>query len=66
MKPKTLEVAAKIRAMKVGEVHTITTVRERAQWLRESKTLRDAGVITFRLSSKPLEKGGFSVVAVPL
>jgi hypothetical protein len=62
---KRLTLAARIRAMKIGDTFSVETGGERAKILAVAKTLRDAGVIDFLMHTKPSEKGGFSATAVP-
>lgn len=64
MKTKTLEVAARIRAMKPGDIEVLKNAGERAKWLRESKTLRQAGVIKFQILTRKLGNGEFNAIAV--
>jgi len=62
---KRLTLASRIRKMKIGEVWTLDTPGERAKVLAISKNLRDAGVIDFQITTKPLPKGGFVAIAMP-
>lgn len=57
------ELAARIRAMKAGDTFTVKTNTERITASKAAKTLKQAGVIEFRLVTF-WEGEGFKLVAV--
>ncbi|MDE2105443.1 MAG: hypothetical protein KGL39_49910 [Patescibacteria group bacterium] len=59
-----LNLAQKIKAMKVGHSFTVKTEYERQKATRAAKTLRDAGIINFEIITKADENGGFKVAAI--
>lgn len=59
--------AARIRGMRVGgPVLELENAGERAKALAIAKTLRDAGVIDFVISTKPSVNGSFTAAALPV
>ena len=49
---KTLNLAAKVRALKIGQHFIVKTEKERQAASRAAKSLRDAGVIDFDVVTK--------------
>ncbi len=61
---KTLNIAQKIKALKVGKHFMVKGETERQIASRAAKSLRDAGVIAFDVVTKADEKGNFKVAAI--
>lgn len=59
-----MTIAAKIKAMKVGQNFTVQTETERQTASKDAKTLRRAGVIDFDIVTKAIEGGGWKVSAI--
>ena len=59
-----LNLARKIRNLKVGEGFTVATEAQRQAASRVGKSLKDAGVIEFDVVTKSNDGKGFKVAAI--
>jgi hypothetical protein len=62
-KEKDLSIAQRVRALKVGKHFIVPTASARQAALRVGKSLRDAGVIDFRVVTVP-DGTGFKIAAI--
>jgi len=60
---KDLNIAAKIKALKIGQSFTVKTKSERENVCRIAKNLRDAGAIEFDIVTRE-NSGGYKVAAI--
>ena len=60
---KSLNIAQKIKSMKVGQHFTVATETERQIANREGKTLFRAGVITFQIVTRK-QGDGWKIAAI--
>lgn len=60
---KDIELAQKVRALKVGQQFIVSTERQRQRVCRVAKSLRDSGAINFRVVTRE-ENGLFTVAAI--
>ena len=61
---KEIELAAKIRKLKPADGFTVPDESQRQKVCRIAKTLKDAGIVSFDVSTRKNEGGGFRVVAL--
>lgn len=59
-----LSVAAKIKGMKPGDRLEVETSSQRTAALAAAKSLRDVGVVDFKLHSHKTDAGKFVLIAV--
>lgn len=61
---KQIEIAQRVRQLKVGKHFMVKSERERQSASRVAKSLKDSGVIDFDVVTKEGDNGEFKVAAI--
>lgn len=61
---KLIEIAKRVRGLKIGQQFVVKTERERQTASKVGKSLKDSGAINFDIVTKADDSGGFKIAAI--